>query len=262
MSFQIYQIDAFTDEVFKGNPAAVVPLPNWFPDETLQKIAFENNLSETAFIVFEAESIRIRWFTPNTEVDLCGHATLATAFYLFDIKQIKIPVIEFSSRSGILKVEKKNDLLVLDFPAMAFSEAKPPVGLMEGIGAEPIEIYKAKDDWMLVFEDEKTIEKLTPNFSELKKVEARGIIVTAPSSQPNIDFVSRFFAPAVGINEDPVTGSAHTKLVPYWSKKLNKNTLVAKQISERTGVIFCENAGDRVKLGGKAMLYLKGEIFV
>lgn len=262
MTLPIYQVDAFTSHVFGGNPAAIVPLDKWLSDDLLQKIALENNLSETAFIVKESEGYHIRWFTPVVEVDLCGHATLATAFYLFEIEQVTLEKLSFNSRSGLLTVEKKDNLLVLDFPAMEITEMPAPDGLIEGIGASPSKIFKAKDDWMLVFDDEEKVANLTPNFSLLKSVKARGIITTAPSNDKNIDFISRFFAPASGINEDPVTGSAHSKLIPYWATVLGKTTLIAKQISQREGMLYCEYQNERVKIAGNGVLYLKGEIYI
>ncbi len=262
MNLPIYQVDAFTSNLFGGNPAAVIPLDYWLDHNLMQAIASENNLSETAYFVPEGEGFRIRWFTPATEVDLCGHATLATAHVLFDHLNYGKSEILFQSKSGILKVIKAGDLLELDFPATELSRESVPEDILAGFNYKPIEKYKANEDFLLVFENESQISQLDPDFAALKKVKSRGIICTAISEDPEIDFVSRFFAPAAGINEDPVTGSAHTKLIPYWSKKLNKTEMIARQISARGGELFCKLDDDRVKIGGKAVSYLHGEIII
>ncbi|MFN3848014.1 MAG: PhzF family phenazine biosynthesis protein [Spirosomataceae bacterium] len=262
MTLSIYQVDAFTDKLFGGNPAAVVPLKEWLSDEKLQKIASENNLSETAYYVKTENGFHIRWFTPAVEVALCGHATLATAFVIFKIEKYNKDIIEFESKSGILKVRKDGNWLELDFPVQQTNPADAPEGLIEGIGKKPIEIYRATDDYMLVYKSQKDIEEISPDFGLLKKVKARGIIVTAKARSKKVDFVSRFFAPGSGIDEDPVTGSAHTKLVPYWADKLDKTELVANQIHERLGYLKCTLAGNRVLMAGKGKLYLKGKIYV
>ncbi len=260
MKLDIYQIDAFTKEVFKGNPAAICPLENWLDAELMQKIAFENNLSETAFFVKTDDVYEIRWFTPTFEIDLCGHATLASAFAIFEILKLESEIVKFHShKSGELSVEKNGDLLILDFPSRPVDKCDAPEGLIKAIGKEPKEILKARD-YFLVYETEQEIADIAPNFSRLLEIDAHGFIVTARGETS--DFVSRFFAPEVGVFEDPVTGSAHCNLIPYWAKKLGKTEMFARQISERGGELFCELKGDRVKIGGHATLYLKGEIYV
>ena len=260
MNLTIYQIDAFTKEVFKGNPAAVCPLESWIDTDLMQKIALENNLSETAFFVKKNEFYEIRWFTPTFEIDLCGHATLASAFVIFEILNLEESKIRFHShKSGELTVEKNGDVLILDFPTRPVKECDTPDGLIEAIGKQPKEVLKARD-YFLVYENEQEIADIAPNFSELLKIPTHAVIVTAKGD--SADFVSRFFAPEVGIFEDPVTGSAHCNLIPYWSERLGKTEMFARQISARGGELFCELKGDRVKIGGNAVLYLKGEIYV
>ena len=260
MRLPIYQVDAFSRSVFGGNPAAVVPLEAWLDEPTMQAIAAENNLAETAFFVREAAGYRIRWFTPGTEVRLCGHATLASAHVLFTKIEPGLGAVEFASKSGPLRVARDGDRLVLDFPAWLAEAAPPPAGLVEAIGAAPRESYRATTDVLLVYEDEEAVAALSPDFRELARIDARGVIATAPGR--DVDFVSRFFAPAVGVNEDPVTGSAHCALTPYWAARLGKNALRARQISRRGGELDCELAGDRVKIAGRASLYLEGAITV
>ena len=260
MKLKIYQIDAFADEVFKGNPAAVIPLTKWLPDKTMQNIALENNLSETAFFIPYGNKFHIRWFTPKAEVDLCGHATLASAFVIFEHLNFAEKEIHFESRSGILKVKKEHDLIVLDFPSSKVEEIEIPEELSSAFGNLPKKCYKGRDDFMLLFENEEEIRKLNPDFAQLVKAKTRGVICTAESEE--FDFVSRFFAPAVGVNEDPVTGSAHTMLIPFWAKKLNKNHLLAKQISQRGGILQGKYLNERVEIGGKAVSYLIGEISI
>jgi PhzF family phenazine biosynthesis protein len=262
MQLPIYQVDAFTDKLFGGNPAAIVPLKTWLSDELMQKIALENNLSETAFFVQTDNRFHIRWFTPTIEVNLCGHATLATAFVIFNVLKYNQDTILFDSKSGILKVRKEGNWLELDFPAQAIVPAEAPEGLIEGIGRKPIEIYRASDDYLLVYKSQKDIEEISPNFNTLKQVQARGVIVTSKAKSARLDFVSRFFGPCSGIDEDPVTGSAHTKLVPYWAKIIGKDELVAEQISARKGFLKCKLAGDRVLMAGKGKLFLKGKIII
>jgi len=262
MQLPIYQVDAFTDKLFSGNPAAVIPLKSWLADDLMQRIALENNLSETAFFVPNTDGFEIRWFTPTVEVNLCGHATLATAFVIFNVLKYQKNIILFSSKSGILKVTKQDKWLELDFPLQETFPAEAPEGLIESIGKKPKEIYRAADDYMLVYSSQKEIEELKPNFNALKSIKARGIIVTAKAKSKKIDFVSRFFGPGSGIDEDPVTGSAHTKLVPYWSKIFNKTALTAEQISSRKGYLKCTLVNDRVLMAGKGKLYLKGKISI
>jgi PhzF family phenazine biosynthesis protein len=254
----IYQADAFTDHLFGGNPAAVCPLESWLPDETMQQVAMENNLAETAFFVPEGDHFRIRWFTPETEVDLCGHATLATSHVLFALLGFPGEVITFESRSGPLRVTRTAGMYQLDFPADEFHRVAPPKGLTEAMNMEPEECYRGRTDYMAVYGSEDLISSLDPGITALSKIEGRGIIITAPGH--SVDFVSRFFAPQSGVPEDPVTGSAHTTLVPYWAERLHKTDLTAMQLSRRKGILFCTLAGDRVLIRGNAVTYLKGEI--
>ncbi|MCA1758602.1 MAG: PhzF family phenazine biosynthesis protein [Bacteroidales bacterium] len=260
MSLSIYQIDAFAEKVFSGNPAAVVPLQEWLPDKTMQNIAMENNLSETAFFIPVENGFHIRWFTPATEVNLCGHATLASAHVLFHHLNYPKKEILFQSKSGILKVKKEDELIVLDFPTSEVNEVELPANIEKAFGIKPQKCFKGREDLMFVFKNQEEIQNLQPDFSFLKTLEMRGIIATATSD--DFDFVSRFFAPREGIDEDPVTGSAHTMLIPYWAEKLGKTKLVAKQISKRGGVLFCKFADDRVEIGGNAQTYMSGEIFI
>ena len=266
MKQQIFQVDAFAGELFRGNPAAVCILEEWLPDNLMQAIAAENNLSETAFAVPEGKGYEIRWFTPVTEVALCGHATLATAHVLFHEQpgeKHPLPTdadrLEFYSRErGTLTVTRRGDWLELDFPADPPAEAKLPVGMVEAMGAEPRECLRGTTDYLLVYEDQAAIEALNPDFGLLKQIKARGVIVTAPGDA--VDFVSRFFAPQSGVDEDPVTGSAHTMLVPYWSGRLKKQHMEALQLSARGGQLRCESRGDRVGIAGRAVTYLAGRI--
>lgn len=261
---RIYQLDAFTDRLFAGNPAAVVPLTNWLPDAQLQQIATENNLAETAFYVkTEGEGqYHIRWFTPTVEVDLCGHATLAAGYVVFFLTdKPEADQIFFDSRSGLLKVCRgKDGWLTLDFPVDKVLKANvQPPALLTSLIHKPKAIFKGKTDYLLVYENQAQIETLKPDFRELATVPARGIIVTAPGEN-GVDFVSRFFAPQTGIDEDPVTGSAHTTLVPYWAEQLGKNELTARQLSSRGGYLQCKFNGDRVDIAGQVQLYMSGEI--
>jgi len=258
---KIYQIDAFTDKLFSGNPAAVCILDTWISDELMQLIGNENNLAETAFVIPNGQDFEIRWFTPTVEVDLCGHATLATAFVFFNILNYQDSLIRFHSpRSGLLTVEKKDDMLFLDFPTdrlTALTEEQSEI-LERCIGIAPLESYKGKTDYIAIIDNESLLRNLQPDLNEISKLKARGLVVTAKGD--DVDFVSRFFAPQSGINEDPVTGSAHTSLLPLWSKKLDKNRLIASQLSKRGGQLVCEFKGDRCMIGGKAKLYLTGEL--
>lgn len=261
MRIPIYQVDAFASELFKGNPAAVCPLENWLPDEVMQQLAAENNLSETAFIVPEDNHFHIRWFTPTTEVKLCGHATLAAAHVFYTELGYKEPVIQFNSKSGMLSVTiEKDGWLTLNFPANVPSQSLDvPVGLLEGLGIKNAPVYFAAFDYMVVLDSEQTILNLQPDFSTLAAVKARGVIATAPGTKT--DFVSRCFYPQSGINEDPVTGSAHTITVPYWAAVFNKNSLTAMQVSKRGGYLRCALSGDRVLMSGQAITYLKGTCY-
>ena len=266
-TLRIYQLDAFTHQLFRGNPAAVVPLTDqneWLPDARMQAIAAENNLSETAFYIRTETGYHIRWFTPAVEVDLCGHATLATGYVIFFLEeQPAESEITLDSRSGPLTVCREADgWLVLDVPAdtLAKTAVQPPALITGLAGVKPLEIHKGKTDFMVVYASQADIETLTPDFRELMTVPARGIIVTAPGI--DVDFVSRFFGPQSGIDEDPVTGSAHTTLIPYWADKLGKTTLTARQISGRGGYLRCklnEETG-RVAIAGQVQLYMKGEL--
>jgi PhzF family phenazine biosynthesis protein len=257
MKLSLYQIDAFANKVFEGNPAAVIPLEDWLPAKTMQLIASENNLSETAFFCPSDNNYEIRWFTPNGEIELCGHATLASAYVLFNILNYKTEQIEFNSLSGRLTVKKVNDLFRLDFPSQNPIKCKTPRLLTEGLGRESNNCYK-NEDYLVVFETEDEIANINPDFNKLKMLDSRGVIITAPGL--NYDFVSRAFFPKYGVLEDPVTGSAHTKLIPYWAEKFGKSKLIAKQVSKRGGELFCENHKNRVYISGHAKLYMKGEI--
>lgn len=257
----LYQVDAFAEQPFSGNPAAVVILEEWLPTDLMQNIALENNLSETAFLVKKDAFYEVRYFTPNVEVELCGHATLGSAFVLFNLIKVEESTLIFRTmKRGDLFISRKDDLILLDFPKDDSSEIEIPEFTIDALGAAPAQVLKGRTDLMLVYENEAQIKALDPNFDLMKKVKARGIMVTAPGNE--VDFVSRFFAPQSGINEDPVTGSAHTTLIPYWSKRLGKSTLLAKQLSKRGGTIYCEMKGDRVSIGGKAIHYLTGTISV
>lgn len=257
MKLKQYQVDAFAASVFEGNPAAVCPLESWLEDELLQAIAEENNLSETAFFVPSEEGFELRWFTPVSEVDLCGHATLATAHIIFEVLGFTQPSITFETRSGDLFVKKRGQQLEMDFPACPPAPCKMPEGLVQGLGHQPVEVLAA-DDYLAVFDSEATIRAITPDHALLRQLDLRGVIVTAPGT--DVDFVSRFFAPKFGINEDPVTGSAHCELAPYWTKRLGKNLLQARQVSKRGGNITCELKGDRVALLGSAVTFMEADI--
>lgn len=260
---QFYQVDAFTDRLFSGNPAGVCIMDNGISDELMQSIAKENNLAETAFVVPSGNDFNIRWFTPAVEVDLCGHATLASAFVIFNLLNYSESLVRFHSRrSGLLKVERKEDLLILDFPAdnLELCEGEIIRATEEAIGATPLELYRGKSDYLAVVDCESTVRDMKPDFEKISKLDSRGLIVT--SRGDSVDFVSRFFGPNVGINEDPVTGSAHTSLIPLWSEKLGKKKLLAAQLSERGGSLVCELKDDRCHIGGNARLYLKGEIYL
>lgn len=258
-SYPFYQVDAFSDHLFSGNPAAVCPLKKWLPTETMQMLAMENNLSETTFFVQENDVFSIRWFTPEVEIDLAGHPTLATAFIIFFELGYEKNIIHFECKSGTLYVTNNNGLLEMNFPARIPVHCNPPTALIEGINIQPQHIFKSRD-YMLVYKNEVEVRKFIPDFEWLNKVETLGIIVTAKGT--DCDFVSRFFVPNSVIGEDPVTGSAHATLVPYWSKELNKTNMIAKQISRRGGILFCEAKGSRVIISGKAVLYMKGQYFV
>lgn len=259
MKIPFYQIDAFTSEQFKGNPAGVCPLEGWIEDELMQNIAAENNLSETAFFVKKDNEYELRWFTPKGEVDLCGHATLATAYVIFNYFNKDLNNITFNTKSGILEVTKKGSLLAMLFPSRKGKKCYIPEELVKGLGKIPKEVYKSRD-YLAVFNTEEDILNLKLNMDKLKKLDASGVIVTAKGNE--VDFVSRFFAPKLGVDEDPVTGSAHCTLVPYWKDVLNKDEFVALQLSERGGKLYCKDLGSMVEISGEAVAYLEGYIFV
>jgi PhzF family phenazine biosynthesis protein len=260
MKIPLFQVDAFPDHLFGGNPAAVCPLERWLPDATMQQIAMENNLSETAFFVRKEDQFAIRWFTPLVEVDLCGHATLASAHVIFNHLEQTRQSISFISRSGLLVVTRNSDLITLNFPADVIHEAELPERLVASLNVKPVETYAGKTDFMIILDSQRAVELVEPDFGLMKKSGGRGVIVTAQGDA--VDFVSRFFAPQVGVDEDPVTGSAHTTLTPYWSKKLGKSGLTALQLSKRGGRLWCKYSGDRVEISGKAITYLVGEIVI
>jgi len=255
----IFQVDAFTNKTFSGNPAAVVPLEFWLEDDQMQQIASENNLSETAFFVNRGDYFHLRWFTPQQEVDLCGHATLASAYIIMDKIDPSLNQVKFGTRGGELIVRRQDDKFSMDFPAHPPEKCNTPDTLIKALGEKPQEVY-ASNYYMAVYKSEEDIRALTPYMALLKELDRLGVIITAPGKK--VDFVSRFFAPAVGIPEDPVTGSAHCTLIPYWSKKLNKSKMIAHQISQRRGEIFCEHQGKRVIIAGRVVMYLKGTIYI
>ena len=260
MTIPIYQVDAFTDKLFGGNPAAICPLSEWLPAPEMQKIAAENNLAETAFFIPQGKDYELRWFTPEVEIDLCGHATLATAHILFTMLQHEGDVIHFHTlKAGTLTVHRDKHIYTLNFPSRLPQVCEVPVGLKQAVGGNPVEILRSRD-YLLVYENESEVKALNPDFLALSKIQSVGFIATSPGD--NCDFVSRFFAPGSGINEDPVTGSSHCSLIPYWAKRLGKNNLHAFQVSSRIGELQCEFKNDRVLISGKAVTYLKGEIFI
>lgn len=260
MKIPYYQVDAFTGSVFSGNPAGVCLLDDWLEDAILQSIAAENNLSETAFLVKAGEAYNLKWFTPEIEVDLCGHATLASAFVVFERVEPSIGRVSFNSKSGLLTVVRADDLLAMDFPARRAEPCQTPEPLTKALGWRPVETRASVRDCLAVFDTEEQIRELEPDMKELRKLDYMGIIVTAPGGRS--DFVSRFFAPSAGVPEDPVTGSAHSTLIPYWSERLKKSVLHAFQVSRRGGELFCEDRGDRVQIAGKAVMYLEGTIVI
>ncbi len=257
MKLRQFQVDAFASRRFEGNPAAVCPLKEWLSDDLMQSIAAENNLSETAFFVPAQSGFHLRWFTPVAEVDFCGHATLASGHVLFDALDYEKQSVVFETRSGEMTVERSGKLYVMNFPAQPPKPCSPPKTLIEALGAKPTEVLAA-DDYLAVFESQAVVQSLAPDFARLGDLDLRGVIATAPGDDH--DFVSRFFGPKLGIDEDPVTGSAHCELTPYWSKRLSKKQLRARQISRRGGDVLCEIAGDRVRLKGSAVTFMVGEI--
>lgn len=260
MRLPVYQIDAFTSEVFRGNPAAVCPLGEWLPEALMQQIASENNLSETAFFVRRERdgAFELRWFTPTVEVDLCGHATLASAFVLYHFLDYAEERVRFISQSGELAVEREGERLALDFPAWPPSACAASPELLEGLGGRsPVEVLRRRD-YVAVFGSEDEVRSLTPNMEALMRIDAQGVIVTAPGRE--VDFVSRYFAPRAGVPEDPATGSAHSMLIPLWAQRLGRSELHARQLSQRGGELFCRHLGERVRIAGHAVPYLTGEI--
>lgn len=257
MKLPIFQVDAFAEHIFSGNPAAVVIMPDWLPDVTLQAIAQENNCSETAFVVPRGEVFDLRWFTPAVEMDLCGHATLASAYVVLQYGYTSSGRIIFHSKAGELPVKREGDLLAMDFPARPPQPRAADLALNDALGAPPDELHESRD-LLAVFRSQAEVEALRPNFSAIAKLDTFAVIVTGPGD--SCDFVSRFFAPGAGVPEDPVTGSAHCTLVPYWSKRLGKRKLYARQVSKRGGQLWCEHLGERIVLAGRVVEYLRGEI--
>lgn len=257
---KIYQVDAFSSSLFGGNPAAVCPLKSWLSAETMQKIAAENNLAETAFFVPNGHAYDLRWFTPAIEVDLCGHATLASAHVLFHHLGYSGKSIYFNTRSGELKVSSLDDSYTMNFPSDIATEVETPQEIIDGLSLTPLQTFKGKDDYMVVVENQRIIEQLQPDFRQLLQLSSRGTIVTAPGN--TVDFVSRCFFPQAGIDEDPTTGSAHTVMTPYWAERLSKNELTAMQLSNRVGHLSCNYLGERVEIIGQAVTYMVGEIML
>ena len=258
--YDYYLVDAFSDGAFSGNPAAVCPLPDWLPDDTLLRMAQQHNQSETAFFVCRKEGITLRWFTTTTEVNLCGHATLATAYVLFNELGYPDPRLHFETASGTLTVTRDGDWLTLDFPACPTEKQTPPPQMLAALGIERYVEARKGRAWVVVLENRQQVEAVTPNISAMIPGEHK-VCITAPG-EGEYDFVSRFFSPGVALWEDPVTGSAHTMLIPYWADKLAKTTLLARQVSARGGEVRCQLNGDRVMMGGKASLYMKGQLFI
>lgn len=256
-----FVVDAFTNRPFKGNPAAVVPLDQWKDDCWLQNVAMEMNLSETAFLVPNAQGFDLRWFTPTTEVDLCGHATIASSVVLAHLGKLADgSEVAFSTRSGVLGAKRSGTRIQLDFPALAVRPCEPPVGILECLNVKARYVGRSTFDFLVEVESECVLRGLAPGMKQLAAVKCRGLIVTARSDDPQFDFVSRFFAPAVGVDEDPVCGSAHCCLAPYWCERLGKTEMVGHQVSARSGVVFVEVRGDRVILGGEGVIFASGEI--
>jgi len=254
-----FVVDAFTDQRFKGNQAGVCLLEEWLDDDLMQNIAFENNLSETAFVVKRENHYDLRWFTPALEVDLCGHATLASAFVVSHFVDQNKTFMQFNTKSGLLTVERTEDIYEMNFPSRMPKPVVLTAQMSQAIGMPVLEAHLSRDLLLLV-DNEQQVMDLNPNFELLKQLDCFAVIVTAKGNA--VDFVSRFFAPAAGVPEDPVTGSAHCSLIPFWAQRLSKDKMVARQLSKRGGTLFCENRHDRVKIAGKAVLYLQGEIFV
>lgn len=263
MELRLFQIDAFASDIFRGNPAAVCPLNEWLTDETLQAIAEENNLAETAYFVPKDGEFQLRWFTPRLEVDLCGHATLASAFVIFTELERTRQAVRFESRSGPLFVRRNGELLAMDFPAWGVEKCEhPPTALLEGLKRQPQEIFSVTPgtNYLTVYATETEVRSLQPNFASLEELHPFGVIVSAPGDKS--DCASRYFVPSYGIPEDPVTGSIHSALTPFWAKRLNKKEIHARQVSPRGGDLFCEDRGERVNISGNAIKYLEGQIYI
>ena len=262
MRVPVFHVDAFTHEPFRGNPAAVCPLQAWLDDESLRKVAAENNLSETAFFVPGTGGYGLRWFTPRGEVKLCGHATLGAAYVVLNVLAPGLDMVQFETRhSGVLTVSKDGDLFSMNFPALSpKSCASPPKGLVEALGPSlsEVQVMEVNDIYIVIFEDESTIQNLRPDFSRLELLHPAVVAVTAPGQK--VDFVSRYFKPSYGMPEDAVTGSAHCALAPYWAARLGKSQLHARQLSQRGGELWCDMAGDRVILKGNAVLTMQGTL--
>ncbi len=266
---KLFQIDAFASEVFRGNPAAVVPLDQWLPDTRMQAIAAENNLAETAFFVPAEDGYHLRWFTPSQEVPLCGHATLASAFVILTEIDAALEVVRFQTQGGLLTVRRFGEMLQMDFPKYALAPVEAPPALLTGLRLPPRAVYKTlahsnsqavtEIDYYAIYDTEAEIRALAPDFPALSRLNLLGVVVTAPGEKS--DFASRYFAPRLGIPEDPVTGSIHCALVPYWAARLGRQTLHARQVSQRGGDLFCEETQDRVLITGSAVKYLEGELF-
>ncbi len=260
MRIPIYQVDAFSGAIFSGNPAAICPLDEWLPDAMLQSIASENNLSETAYFIKRSEGkYDLRWFTPAVEIDLCGHATLASAWILFNELGVEGDFLHFQTKSGELVVQRRGDLLAMNFPSRPPQPTAPCAGLLKALGGAPKSVLAARD-YLVIYGTEKEVKALKPDVAALMDIDKFAVIVTAPGD--TCDFVSRFFAPAKGVAEDPVTGSAHSTLIPYWAGVLKKDVMHARQISARGGEIFCQMMGDRVEIAGRGALFLTGEIMI
>lgn len=261
MPLPLYQVDAFAEAPFGGNPAAVCFLNGAAPEDWMQRVAAEMNLSETAFLAPHDDGFLLRWFTPTTEVDLCGHATLASAHVLWETDHLSLEsTARFHTKSGLLTARRNDDEIVLDFPSTLVEPASAPAGLADALGVDPRHVGRSRFDYLIEVADAATVRGIAPDFAALGRVDARGIIVTSRADEGGVDFVSRFFAPAVGIDEDPVTGSAHCCLAPYWSDKLGRSDLIGHQVSRRGGAVRVRVDGDRVQLGGRAVTILRGEL--
>ncbi len=260
MKLPLFQVDAFTRDVFRGNPAAICPLESWLPDATMQSIAAENNLSETSFFVSQGDTYPLRWFTPRSEIRLCGHATLASAFVIFNFLEPSKQRVDFSTMSGKLSVVREKELLSMDFPAITPVDCSIPAALANSLAPAPRVVLQANENYYVVYEQENDVRNARPDFSLLERLHPYGVCVTAPGT--NCDFVSRYFAPSYGIPEDPVTGSTHCALIPYWANRLAKKSLFARQISPRGGDLWCEHNDSRVAIKGTAALYLEGTISI